>query len=84
MKVSIETNINSTKYKHAVIWAGNGTIDDPKWCLGSFTNKKAATKMANFLNWYQQRFGDFSDIQECSARLCNVAGQASIKYIPGI
>jgi hypothetical protein len=77
----IENNTASTKYAHSLVWLGNGTIDNPRYCIGNFSNKAKATKMLNFLNWHQERFGNFADFQEAGTRLANAASQANIKYI---
>ena len=79
--LKIEKNQNSKKYKYSLIWIGFGTVDNPKYCIGNFSNKFNATKMMNFLNWYQKRFECFADYQEASARLANAASQSNIEYI---
>jgi len=84
MKLTFENNIASNKYKYCVMWAGNGTIENPKYCVANFSNKKHAIKILNFLMWHQKRFGDFADINECATRLANACSQATINYITGI
>jgi hypothetical protein len=77
----IENNTASTKYAYSLVWLGNGTIDNPRFCIGNFSNKAKAKKMLNFLDWHQGRFGDYADYQEAGTRLANAASQANIKYI---
>lgn len=79
--IKIEKNQNSKKYKYSLIFIGSGTIENPTYCIGNFSNKYNAKKMMNFLNWYQKRFGCFEDYQEASSRLFNTTSQAKIDYI---
>jgi hypothetical protein len=84
MKLIIENNISSNKYKYCLIWAGNGTIDNPKYCVANFSNKKHAIKILNFLIYYQKRFGDFANINVCAARLANACNHSKINYEFGV
>ena len=84
MKITIENNIGSNKYKYCLIWAGDGTIENSKYCVANFSNKKHAIKMLNFLIWHQKRFGDFDNITVCAARLYNACSQSKISYEFGI
>ncbi|NTW20798.1 MAG: hypothetical protein HGA42_14905 [Nostocales cyanobacterium W4_Combined_metabat2_030] len=81
MKITIENNIESNKYKYCLIWQGNGTIEDPEYCVANFSNKKHAIKILNFLVWYQKRFGDFDNINDCAVRLANACSQSKISYV---
>lgn len=84
MKLILENNIGSNKYKYCVMWVGDGTIENPKYCIANFSNKKHADKILNFLVWYQKNFGDFANINDCAARLANACSQSKINYIFGI
>ena len=84
MKIILENNIGSTKYKYCLVLCGDGTIDNPRWCIANFSNKKPAVKILNFLNWHQKRFGEFATIEDCATRLANACSQAKINYMPGV
>ena len=84
MKLIIENNINSAKYKYCLMWSGDGTIYNARWCIANFSNKRHAIKILNFLNWYQKRFGDFDSIESCARRLSNACSQSKINYISSI
>jgi len=84
MKLILENNIGSYKYKYCLMWSGNGTIEKPKYCVAIFSNKKHAIKILNFLIWHQKRFGDFDSINDCAARLANACNQSKISYEFGI
>ena len=60
------------------------TIDNPRWCIANFSNKKHAIKILNFLNWYQKMFGEFATIEDCATRLANTCSQSKISYTPGV
>jgi len=81
MKLIIE-NISSNKYKYCLMC--DGTIDIQKYCVANFSNKKHALKILNFLVWYQKRFGDFANVNDCTTRLVNACSQAKISYEFGI
>jgi hypothetical protein len=81
MKLILENNIRSNKYKYCVIWVGDGTIENSNYCIANFSNKKHAIKILNFLVWYQKNFGDFATINDCAARLANACSQSKINYI---
>ena len=84
MKLILENNIGSKTYKYSLMWAGDGTINNPRWCIANFSNKKHAIKILNFLSWYQKRFGEFTTIEDCAVRLANACSQSQINYIPSI
>ena len=79
MKIILENNISSTKYKYCLV-----SIENTRCCIANFSNKKHAVKILNFLNWYQKRFGEFATIEDCATRLANACSQAKINYMPGL
>jgi hypothetical protein len=79
--ITIKFNKDSKKYRHSLIWIGNSTIENPSLTIGNFSNKTKALKLLRFLNWYQKKYGDFTDAYEASLRLANAASQLDINYI---
>ena len=75
--ITLEKNTASNKYKHIIVYKDQFV----KMTIGNFTNKKHAQKMTSFLNWYQNRFGEFLDYEEASVRLLNAANQSNINFI---
>jgi len=58
---SVEKNEKSLNKKHALMMNNK--------CIACFSNKKHALKMMHFLNWYENRFGAFVDIEQAANQL---------------
>jgi len=49
-----------------------------KKCVACFSNKKHATRIMNFLKWYEKRFGEFCSIEQCGFQIHHSISNASL------
>lgn len=75
--ITLENNASSKTYKYSIIYKDSFV----KMCIGNFTNKRQAQKMASFLKWHEDRFGEFFNYEEAAVRLLNAANQSNINFV---
>lgn len=67
--------INSAHGKHEIIYSDAVTTT----CIGVFSNKRHAKKMATFLTRYEDHFGEFFNYEEAATRLINAVNRSPRK-----
>jgi hypothetical protein len=70
-KYRIENNSASKKLKYALMFNNK--------CVACFSNKRHATRIMNFLVWYENRFGAFADIEQTANQLHRSIKTANLK-----
>ena len=70
-KFTIELIASNKMLKHALMFNNK--------CVACFSNKRHALKIMRFLQWYENRFGAFDDIEQAGNQLHRGIKNAGLK-----